>query len=121
MLLLLLGAAVLGRLVPIAAAAIPFEQRPIDWSLVPDNPEAAANLSTSCICALLNGTCTPGCCCDPACPADLVQGFRAKGQCLPEGTPPQQLPYCVPAEPFAKVRGQTLHANPVRAGAVLTT
>lgn len=85
-----------------AAAAIPFQQAPVDWTLAPDTPEAAANLSTSCICALLNGTCTPGCCCDTACPVELLQSFKDAGQCLPEGTPPQQLPYCIPAEPFAK-------------------
>lgn len=96
LLLLLLAA-------PAAHAALPFQQLAVDWSLVPDAPEAAANLSSSCICALLNSTCTPGCCCDPACPAELVQGFKAAGQCLPEGPPPQQLPYCIPAEPFAKV------------------
>jgi hypothetical protein len=102
-LLLLWSLALYGPLLPLASAAIPFQQHPVDWTLVPAKPEAAANLTTSCICALLNGTCTPGCCCDSACPADLVQSFKAKGQCLPEGTPPQQLPYCVPAEPFAKV------------------
>jgi hypothetical protein len=85
-----------------AAAAIPFQQSAVDWTLVPDKPEAAANLSTSCICALLNGTCTPGCCCDTACPVELLQSFKDAGQCLPEGTPPQQLHYCIPAEPFAK-------------------
>lgn len=106
-LLLLWTLALYGPLLPLASAAIPFQQHPVDWTLVPAKPEAAADLSTSCICALLNGTCTPGCCCDSACTADLVQSFKAKGQCLPEGTPPQQLPYCVPAEPFAKV-GQGL-------------
>ncbi len=102
-LLLLSVALSIGLLAPLAAAAIPFQQQSIDWTLVPDQPKAAADLSTSCICALLNGTCTPGCCCDPACPADLLQSFKDKGQCLPEGTPPQQLPYCVLAEPFAQV------------------
>lgn len=103
-LLLLILLLALASLTPPAAAAIPFQQTPVDWTLVPDKPEAAANLSTNCICALLNGTCTPGCCCDTACPTELIQGFRDAGQCLPEGTPPQQLPFCVPAETFAKVR-----------------
>lgn len=103
-LLLLIPMIALTTLTPLAAAAIPFQQAPVDWTLVPDKPEAAANLSTNCICALLNGTCTPGCCCDTACPTELIQGFRDAGQCLPEGTPPQQLPFCIPAEPFAKVR-----------------
>jgi hypothetical protein len=100
-LLLCLLAALCTSALP-AAAAIPFQQSTVDWTLVPDKPEAAANLSTSCICALLNGTCTPGCCCDTACPDELLQSFKDAGQCLPEGTPPQQLHYCVPAEPFAK-------------------
>ncbi|WIA37923.1 hypothetical protein OEZ86_001300 [Tetradesmus obliquus] len=56
------------------------------------------------MCALLNsGTCTPNCCCDPACPAAVVAGFRAASSCLPEGPPPEQLAYCTPEEPFAKV------------------
>jgi hypothetical protein len=91
-------------LLPLAAAALPFQQQAVDWTLVPLEPEAAANLSTSCICALLNGTCTPGCCCDTACPTELIAGFESAGKCMPEGPPPQQLPYCVPAEPFAKVQ-----------------
>jgi hypothetical protein len=102
--LLPLACLLIAARIPTAAGVLPFQQAAVDWTLVPDTPEAAANLTTSCICALLNGTCTPGCCCDAACPTELVQSFRAAGQCLPEGTPPQQLPFCVPAEPFAKVR-----------------
>ncbi|KAF6252901.1 hypothetical protein COO60DRAFT_1643641 [Scenedesmus sp. NREL 46B-D3] len=33
----------------------------------------------------------------------VVAGFRAAGSCLPEGPPPEQLAYCTPEEPFAKV------------------
>jgi hypothetical protein len=102
--LLLCALTACNSLLPLAAAALPFQQQAVDWNLVPTEPEAAANLSTSCICALLNGTCTPGCCCDTACPTELIAGFKAAGNCMPEGPPPQQLPYCVPAEPFAKVR-----------------
>lgn len=104
--------------IPPAAGALPFQQSAVDWALVPDTPEAAANLTTSCICALTNGTCTAGCCCDAACPTELVQGFRAAGQCLPEGTLPAQLPYCVPAEPFAKVSAGQQHLRLRRQPAV---
>jgi hypothetical protein len=90
--------------VPPAAAATPFPQFPVNWTNVPDTPQPAADLSSSCICALLNGTCTPGCCCDPACPPAVVSGHRAARSCLPEGPPPEQLTYCLPDEPFAHVR-----------------
>ncbi|KAF8069700.1 Tctn1 [Scenedesmus sp. PABB004] len=84
-----------------------FATFPVDWARVPAagaEPATAANLTATCTCALLNaGACTPNCCCDPACPAPLVAGFRAAGACLPEGPPPEQLTYCTPDEPFARV------------------
>lgn len=84
-------------------AAYSLETYPVDWSLVPPSPETPVNLTSNCICALLAGACTPNCCCDPACPASVVAEFRAADSCLPEGPPPEQLAYCTPDQPFAKV------------------
>jgi hypothetical protein len=65
------------------------------------------DLDASCICDVLNATCTPGCCCDPDCPAAAVAAFKAGDGCLPEGAPPQQLDYCVPDDSFAQARART--------------
>jgi hypothetical protein len=76
-----------------------------DSSSTSSSDSNSTSLTSACMCALLNsGTCTPNCCCDPACPPSVVAGFRAAGSCLPEGPPPEQLAYCTPDEPFAKVR-----------------
>lgn len=94
---------------PPAYAAASYATYPIDWAAIEADASSSSDsnntsLTSSCMCALLNsGTCTPNCCCDPACPAAVVAGFRAASSCLPEGPPPEQLAYCTPEEPFAKV------------------
>lgn len=83
----------------------------LDWARVPDANSTGASddgggkdLEGGCICALINATCTPGCCCDPNCPPAAVGRFRASaGGCLPSGPPPAQLDYCRPADAFARV------------------
>ncbi|GBF94811.1 hypothetical protein Rsub_07983 [Raphidocelis subcapitata] len=90
---------------PAAAQAGPPPTYPIDWAAVPAAGGAAPakDLAGSCLCDLLNATCTPYCCCDPDCPAGVVAAFQAGAGCLPEGPPQQQLDYCTPAEAFAQV------------------
>jgi hypothetical protein len=106
---------------PPAYAAATYAAYPIDWAAIEsaaadDSSSSDSNstsLTSSCMCALLNsGTCTPNCCCDPACPAFAVEGFRAASSCLPEGPPPEQLAYCTPDEPFAKVGGWAAALHP---------
>ncbi len=89
---------------PGALAADGFSQYAIDWNIVSSSSTPAySDLRADCVCALLNSTCTPNCCCDPNCPAAVVEGFRAQGSCLPEGPAAQQLAYCTSGDPLAKV------------------
>eukprot|EP00878_Enallax_costatus_P017874 GHUV01018785.1.p2 GENE.GHUV01018785.1~~GHUV01018785.1.p2 ORF type:complete len:135 (+),score=36.56 GHUV01018785.1:636-1040(+) len=118
--MLLLGSCLLGHLSTGYAANTSYtantsDTYAIDWTSVPATPAAETDLgSSSCICALLGGSCTPNCCCDPACPASVVAEMRAADSCLPEGPPPEQLAYCAPDEPFAKVSSTTVRCICVR-------
>jgi hypothetical protein len=86
----------------LAAAQIALQQYPIDWSSVHDEARPK-NLQTGCPCSLLNGTCTPGCCCDSDCPQAAVASFQSAGACLAGSSLQQELAYCTDDGPFAKV------------------
>lgn len=81
-----------------------FSKYSIDWTTVPTTTGSSSrSVSGTCVCKASVGSCTPNCCCDPECPAALVQQYKGEGSCLPEGPSPDQLQYCAASEPISKV------------------
>jgi hypothetical protein len=89
-----------------AAAQLALDQYPLDWVAInaTNGTSVTKDLyGDGCACSLLNGTCTPNCCCDYNCLGSVRQRFYSDGTCLFNETQVDNLAYCT-EQGFSKVR-----------------